>query len=167
MNNKYSGNVSDFQPVVEDASRVVISYGLKELGDGKAEWFEVVFYKKQGKPSFEQAKTAILADINERVKAKIIGGFVWNDKPVWLSEENQMNFAQAVVPATFKIGEEADGTPIYQEFTTKTELKNFVEACVTYKQQCLTDGWTEKDGIDWDPYEEALNPQSEQTDSKK
>lgn len=167
MNNKYSGNVSDFQPVVEDASRVVISYGLKELGDGKAEWFEVVFYKKQGKPSFEQAKTAILADINERVKAKIIGGFVWNDKPVWLSEENQMNFAQAVVPATFKIGEQADGTPIYQEFTTKTELKNFVEACVTYKQQCLTDGWTEKDGIDWDPYEEALNPQSEQTDSKK
>ena len=167
MNNKYSGNVSDFQPVVEDASRVVISYGLKELGDGKAEWFEVVFYKKQGKPSFEQAKTAILADINERVKAKIIGGFVWNDKPVWLSEENQMNFAQAVVPATFKIGEQADGTPIYQEFTTKTELKNFVEACVTYKQQCLTDGWTEKDGIDWAPYEEALNPQSEQTDSKK
>ena len=156
MNNKYCGNVSDFQPVVEDASRIVISYGLKELGDGKAEWFEVVFYKKQGKPSFEQAKAAILADINERVKAKIIGGFVWNDKPVWLSEENQMNFAQAVVPATFKIGEQADGTPIYQEFATKTELKNFVEACVAYKQQCLTDGWAEKDGIDWTPYEEAL-----------
>ena len=161
MVNKYSGNVSDFQPVVEDASRVVISYGLKELGDGKAEWFEVVFYKKQGKPSFEQAKAAIIADINERIKAKIVGGFVWNDKPVWLSEENQMNFAQAVVPATFKIGEQTDGTPIYQEFSTKTELKNFVEACVAYKQKCLADGWAEKDGIDWTPYETALNPVTE------
>ena len=161
MQNKYSGNVSDFQPVVEDASRIVISYGLVELGEGKAEWYEVVFYKKQGKPSFEQAKAAVLADINERVKAKIISGFVWNEKPVWLSEENQMNFAQAVVPATFKIGEKADGTPIYQEFTTKTDLKNFVEACVQWKQQCLTDGWAEKDGIDWTPYEQALAPTNE------
>ena len=162
MNNKYSGNVSDFQPVVEDASRVVISYGLEVAEDGeKATWFEIPFYKKQGKPSFEQAKAAIIADINEKVKAKIIGGFVWNDKPVWLSEENQMNFAQAVVPATFKIGEDANGDPIYQEFATKTELKAFVEACVQWKQQCLSDGWDEKDGMDWTPYEEAFQPVTE------
>ena len=164
-NNKYSGTVADFIPVQEDASRVVISYGLEVAEDGeKATWFEVVFYKKQGRPSFEQAKAAIIADINEKVKAKIIGGFVWNEKPVWLSEENQMNFAQAVVPVTFKIGEQADGTPIYQEFATKTDLKNFVEACVQWKQQCLADGWTEKDGIDWTPYEEALNPQPAQAE---
>ena len=157
-NNKYCGNVSDYAPVSEDQSRVVIMYGLKPIGNDMVEWYQIEFYKKQGRPSFEQAKAAIIADINERVKAKIIGGFVWNDKPVWLSEENQMNFAQAVVPATFKIGEQADGTPIYQEFATKTELKNFVEACVDYKQQCLTDGWAEKDGMDWTPYEEALQP---------
>ena len=159
MNNKYCGNVSDFAPVSEDQSRVVVMYGLNPTEGEMAEWYQLDFYRKQGKPTFEQAKAAIIADINERVKAKIIGGFVWNDKPVWLSEENQMNFAQAVVPATFKIGEQADGTPIYQDFATKTELKNFVEACVAYKQQCLTDGWAEKDGIDWTPYEEALNPQ--------
>ena len=159
MNNKYCGNVSDFAPVSEDQSRVVVMYGLNPTEGEMAEWYQLDFYRKQGKPTFEQAKAAIIADINERVKAKIIGGFVWNDKPVWLSEENQMNFAQAVVPATFKIGEQADGTPIYQEFATKTELKNFVEACVAHKQQCLTDGWAEKDGIDWTPYEQALNPQ--------
>ena len=159
MNNKYCGNVSDFQPVVEDASRVVIGYGLTVAEDGeKAEWREIVFYKKQGKPSFEQAKVAVLADINEQVKAKIIGGFVWNEKPVWLSEENQLNFAQAVVPVTFKIGEQADGTPIYQNFSTKTELKAFNEAWQAYRQQCLVDGWAEKDGMDWTPYAEALNP---------
>ena len=94
------------------------------------------------------------------MKALIIGGFVWNGKPVWLSEENQMNFAQAVVPATFKIGEDANGDPIYQDFDTKTELKNFVEACVAWKQQCLSAGWAEKDSIDWTPYAEAFQPVS-------
>jgi len=33
----------------------------------------------------------------------------------------------------------------------------FVEACVQWKQQCLSDGWAEKDGMDWEPYEQALN----------
>ena len=159
-NNKYCGNVSDYAPVSEDQSRVVIMYGLKEDGDN-AEWYQLDFYKKQGKPTFEAAKAAIIADINEKVKDKIIGGFVWNDKPVWLSEENQMNFAQGVVPVTFKIGEQADGTPIYQEFTTKADLKAFNEAWNAWKMQCLTDGWTEKDGIDWTPYAEALAPVTE------
>ena len=161
VNNKYCGTVADFQPVSEDQSRVVVMYGMTPTTGDMAEWYQLSFYKKQGRPSFEQVKAAIIADINERVKAKIIGGFVWNEKPVWLSEENQMNFAQAVVPATFKIGEDANGDPIYQEFATKTELKAFVEACVQWKQQCLSDGWAEKDGMDWTPYEEAFQPVTE------
>ena len=161
VNNKYCGTVADFQPVSEDQSRVVVMYGLTPTTGDMAEWYQLSFYKKQGRPSFEQVKAAIIADINERVKAKIIGGFVWDNKPVWLSEENQMNFAQAVVPATFKIGEDANGDPIYQEFATKTELKAFVEACVQWKQQCLSDGWAEKDGMDWTPYAEALQPVTE------
>ena len=161
VNNKYCGTVADFQPVSEDQSRVVVMYGLTPTTGDMAEWYQLSFYKKQGRPSFEQVKAAIIADINERVKAKIIGGFVWNEKPVWLSEENQMNFAQAVVPATFKIGEDANGDPIYQEFATKTELKAFVEACVQWKQQCLSDGWAEKDGMDWTPYAEAFQPVTE------
>lgn len=165
-NNKYCGTAADFQPVSEDQSRVVIMYGMKEDGD-KAEWYQLDFYKKQGKPSFEQVKAAIIADINERVKALIIGGFVWNDKPVWLSEENQMNFAQAVCPVTLKIGEQADGTPIYQEFATQEDVQAFTEACVAWKQQCLTAGWAEKDGMDWTPYEQALNPQPAEENGKK
>ena len=161
VNNKYCGTVADYQPVSEDQSRVVVMYGLTPTTGDMAEWYQLSFYKKQGRPSFEQVKAAIITDINERVKAKIIGGFVWNEKPVWLSEENQMNFAQAVVPATFKIGEDANGDPIYQEFATKTELKAFVEACVQWKQQCLSDGWAEKDGMDWTPYAEALQPVTE------
>ena len=178
MVNKYSGNVSDFQPVVEDVSRVVISYGLKELGDGKAEWFEVVFYKKQtAKPTIEQVKKAVLDDINKQTDEKILTGFVWNDIPVWLSEENQRNFSEAqriamimpeaLLPVTFKLGEQADETPIYHEFETSEELTGFYLQAVAFINQTLAEGWQRKDGIDWAPYEAALNPQPEQTEGTK
>ena len=182
MNNKYSGNVSDFQPVVEDASRVVISYGLKELGDGNAEWFEVVFYKKQGRPSLEAVKKSVIADINARTDEKIISGFVWTPEGgepinVWLSEENQRNFSEAqriattmpdaILPVTFKLGEQADETPIYHEFTTAEELTSFYLQAVAYINAILAAGWQEKDSIDWAPYEAALNPQPNQESSKK
>ena len=161
MQNKYSGNVSDFQPVVEDASRVVISYGLKELGDGKAEWYEVVFYKKQGKPRLEQVKAAVIADINERITAQIVGGMTFEGKPVWLSIENQINFTTATAPCRLKIGEEEDGTPVYHDFETKAALKAFNDACLAWKNECLEAGRAEKEGIDWTPYAEALQPVTE------
>ena len=174
MQNKYSGNVSDFQPVVEDASRVVISYGLKELGDGKAEWYEVVFYKKQGKPSFDAAKTAVLKDIDDRTDAKILNGYPFTpdgaEDPiiVWLSKESQTNFSEAhrlqIVPVKFKLNETADKEPIYHTFETFEELDRFYKGGVQYINQCLNEGWAEKDSIDWTPYEQALNPQPEQTE---
>ena len=122
-----------------------------------ATWYEVYFNKKEvQKTSLEQIKDAVISDINARVKDNIISGLVWNGKPVWLSEENQMNFAQGVAPVTLKIGEESDKTPIYQSFGTAEELKAFSDACTLYKQHCLTNGYAEKDNIDWSPYEEAL-----------
>ena len=164
VKNKYSGSVNDFQLVVEDQSRIVVSYGLEVGENDMATWYEVVFYKKQqGKPTIAQVKAAIMEDINNRVKDKIISGFVYNEQPVWLSEENQMNFAQAVVPTTFKTGEQEDGTPIYNEFNTKKDLQQFVEACVRWKQECLSWGWTEKDSIDWAPYEQALEALTPET----
>ena len=118
-----------------------------------ATWYEVYFNKKEfQKPSLEQIKDAVISDINARVKDNIISGFLWNGKPVWLSEENQMNFAQGVAPVTLKIGEESDRTPIYNNFETAKQLKDFSDACTLWKQQCLHDGWTEKDSIDWSAY---------------
>jgi hypothetical protein len=186
MNNKYSGNVSDFQPVVEDASRVVISYGLKELGDGKAEWYEIPFYKKQGKPSFDAAKKAIIADINAHTDEKIVNGFPWTilhgdhageTVNVWLSEENQRNFSEAQrvaamtdganLPLQVKVSEGADGIPVYDSFETIQEITNFYLAGVQFINATLQAGWAEKDSIDWTPYEQALNPQPNQESSKK
>lgn len=151
---KVFGLISDFQLVKEDASRVVVSYGKTDVDSEHAEWHEVAFYKKQGTPSLAQVKTAIEADIDKRTNEKIISGFVWNEQPVWLSVENQINFSQATVPARFKIGEQADGTPVYHTFETKTALTEFNAAIAAWRQQCLDAGWTEKDGIEYEEYRE-------------
>lgn len=159
--NKVNGKKTSFAPIREDGSRITICYGLKKLSKDLYEWFEVYLPKKQtAQLTFDVVKQAILADINERVKTAIISGFVWEGNPVWLSEENQLNFTQGVVPVTFKIGEQKDGTPIYHEFTTAEDLKTFNDACIAWKQQCLTDGYTEKDSIDWTPYQQAFETET-------
>ena len=160
-NNKYCGSAADYQPVSEDQSRVVIMYGMTEAGDDKVEWYQLDFYKKQGKPTFEAAKAAIIADINERITEQIVGGMTFEDKPVWLSIENQINFSQATAPTRLKIGEEEDGTPVYHDFETKAALKAFNDACLSWKNEQLEAGRAAKEGIDWTPYETALNPVTE------
>jgi len=162
---KVNGLKTDFAPMRNEGTRITICYGLKKV-DGKLyEWHEIYLPKTQNANlSLDIVKTAILNDINKRVKTAIISGFVWNENPVWLSEENQLNFSQAVVPATLKIGEQQDGTPIYETFDTKTDLKAFNEACTLWKQQCLSEGYNEKDAIDWAPYE-ALFPEQTKTET--
>ena len=130
-NNKYCGNVSDYAPVSEDQSRVVIMYGLNPTEGENAEWYQLDFYKKQGKPTFEAAKAAIIADINARITGRL------------------------------KIGEEEDGTPVYHDFETKAQLKAFNDACLAWKNEQLEAGRAEKEGIDWTPYAEALQPVTE------
>ena len=162
MNNKVCASAADFTLVKEEGTRVVIAYGLQEEeGKELVTWYEVYYPKKQGKPSFEAVKAAILNDIDERVKAQIIGGLTWNEKPVWLSVENQINFTTATAPCRLKIGEEEDGTPVYHDFETKAALKAFNDACLAWKNEQLEAGRAEKEGIDWTPYAEALQPVTE------
>ena len=150
---KVHGPKECFVPVRQDASQVIVSYDMTADGKKNAFWHEVTFYKKKGMPTLEQLKQAVIQDINDRVKTAIISGFTYEGNPVWLSQENQMNFSQAVVPATLKIGEEQDGTPIYKTFSDAAELKAFNDACSLWRQQCLTEGYQKKDGMDWAPYE--------------
>ena len=150
---KVHGPKECFVPVRQDASQVIVSYDMTADGKKNAFWHEVTFYKKKGMPTLEQMKQAVIQDINDRVKTAIISGFTYEGNPVWLSQENQMNFSQAVVPATLKIGEEQDGTPIYKTFSDAAELKAFNDACSLWRQQCLTEGYQKKDGMDWEPYE--------------
>ena len=153
--NKVNGKKTSFAPIREDGSRITICYGLKKLSGKLYEWLEVYMPKKQlSQLTFADVKAAIIADIDERVKAQIIGGMTWGGKPVWYSIENQLNFTNATAPVTLKIGEQEDGTPIYENFETADQLTAFCAACNSHKQEALTAGWAEKDGIDWAPYED-------------
>ena len=138
------------------------------MTDTLYEWFEITIYKRQ-QPivTLADVKQAVIAGINARTDEKILSGFVWNDKPVWLSSENQFNFKAAfdlammtegaTLPVTFKLGEQEDGTPVYHEFATVGDLQSFYTGAVAYINRTLAEGWAEKDGIDWAPYE-ALFP---------
>lgn len=173
--NKIYGLLSDFALIYEDASRWILCYGLTPEEDGvHATWYEIYFYKKQeGKPSIDRIKEAIRGDINSRTDAAILTGFSWTPEggspiSVWLSEENQRNFSEAqrlaavmpeaMLPITFKLGEDANGDPVYHEFSTSEELTVFYMQAVAYVNAQLQAGWQEKDGIDWSAYESALNP---------
>ena len=156
--NKVNGKKASFAPIREDGSRITICYGLNKLSGDLYEWLEVYLPKKQlSQLTFADVKAAIIADIDERVKTQIIGGMIWNGKPVWYNIENQLNFTNATAPVTLKIGEQEDGTPVYHEFENSEQLTDFRTACNNHKQAVLSAGWQEKDCIDWAPYE-ALFP---------
>lgn len=169
---RMNGPKECFVPIREDASQVIVSY--EKVADGKknAFWHEVYFFKKRtAKPTIEQIKAAVYADINAQTDEKILSGFVWNDINVWLSEENQRNFSEAqriamimpdaILPVKFKLGEDAEGNPVYHTFETSEELTGFYLQAVAFINQTLAEGWDRKDGIDWELYEQALNTDAE------
>jgi len=175
--NKVNGKKKSFAPIREDGSRITICYGLRKLSGNLYEWLEVYLPKKQTSTlSVQTVKDAIIDDINARTDEKIISGFVWAPKaggdaiPVWLSTENQFNFKSAydlavqkqgaTLPVTFKMGEHADGTPVYHTFETMEDADDFYLQAVGYINQCLAEGWAEKDGIDWAPYEDYFKTES-------
>lgn len=114
------------------------------------------------KPSVHEIKQDISELINKETDAKILTGFTWNGKPVYLSAENQMNFkaaydiardtAGASLPIKFKLGEDADGAPVYHTFTKLEPLADFVMKAMSFVVTTLNEGWVKKD-IDYSIFE--------------
>lgn len=115
------------------------------------------------KPTLDEIKEVILEYINAQIDMNIASGFVWNGKPVWLSMENQFNFKAACdkavkkdgenLPVKFKLGQDANGNPVYHTFESVEELSAFVDLAEEYVHQCIIDGWARKDSVDWSEYE--------------
>jgi hypothetical protein len=131
-----------------------------------ATWYEIHYYTEINYPdlSLDNIKNDIITDIDENTKNDIIHNFKWNGNPVWLSIENQNNFAAAEhiaattgdnLPHKEKIGEDDNGEPIYYTFETTQELTDFVNAFQTYINNCRQRGWNLKDSINWDDYKTA------------
>ena len=168
---KVQGNIKSYNIVEKETNRIVLRYGFEPINDTDAYWYEVYICKRNvGNITFNEAKNAILDDINAQTDYKILTGLVWNDKPVWLSSENQFNFSEGErkakdnpsrLPITYKIGQDSDGNPVYHTFTTVEEITGFYDTCFAYINQCLNEGWQRKDSIDWEPYKEYFPEQEE------
>ena len=149
-------------------------YGTKQRQDclvctGRSKW--ILFYgfgidEKSGsgweyrhtfdhKPTLSEVKELIVSAINRTTEEKIINGFVWNGKPIYLSSENQLNFAaiersgNIPYPLTLKINEQEDGTPIYHTFENASDFVAFSQAASLYVIETVQSGWEEKDNVDW------------------
>ena len=111
------------------------------------------------KPTADELREDIVQFVNDSVDNKILTGYMWNGHPVYLSSENQFNYKSiydlaqknsSVLPVKFKIFEGADGNVIYHTFETVDELSSFFMGAIAFIQQCLNEGWAEKDSIDVD-----------------
>lgn len=162
--NKVCGKVDCFVPVRNERTRIVYSFFPTPVGNDLAEWYEQAYYKKQvPNPTLEQLKSDVIAGVNSQTDEKILAGFVWREKPVCLSQENQFNFKAAYdlavqtsgmsLPVKFKLGEDADGEPVYHTFEDLSEITDFYTKAIAYINQCLNEGWEKKDGIDWSKYQ--------------
>lgn len=170
--NKMNGKKSDFALMKSEGSRIVIGYGLKKItGTNLYEWYEIYIAKKQvNQLSLQDVKDAIIKDIDDRTDAKILNGYQFTPDgadesiTVWLSKESQTNFSEAqrlqIIPVKFKLNETEDKQPIYHTFETVEELNRFYLGGVQYINQCLNEGWAEKDSIDWAPYEDLFPQQN-------
>ena len=110
------------------------------------------------KPAADEIKAIIISLINKQTDEKILSGFKWNGINVWLSTENQINFKAAydlavqtngtLLPVRFKLGEDAEGTPVYYTFTDIDTFTEFYVGAVNHITSCIKDGWNEKDNIE-------------------
>lgn len=136
-----------------------IFYGYGKDVDMEYNYRQTLNYK----PSPSEVRQIILDQINANTDEKILTGFVWNDVRVYLSQENQSNFKAAydlnvqtnggLLPMKFKLGEDEDGNAVYHTFTDMEEFGSFYMSAVAHINQCLNEGWQEKDSLDMSPYE--------------
>lgn len=132
-------------------------YGEDAAGNG----YNYVEQFKGRKPSVEELKAEILALVDKNTDERIISGYSYNGKLVWLSSENQFNYKAAYdlalqtsgksLPVKVKVGTTEE--PEYITFDNVEDFGNFYLGAIKFIQQCLQEGWTEKDNIDWSAYE--------------
>ena len=106
-------------------------------------------------PTREEVAKVINDHVNELTDKKILSGFVWNGKSVWLSTENQFNFKAAfdvavqtggaTLPVKFKLGEDDNGEPVYHVFEDMSVFSDFYTKAITFIMTALNEGWNEKD----------------------
>ena len=137
---------------------LIYGYGTDEDGNGYN--FRKNYDHKPTKTELKEDITQLIDGITD---SKILQGFRWNEVSVYLSTENQMNFKAAfdlnmqtgglMLPVKFKLGEDAEGNAVYHTFENMDDFTDFYTSAVSYINQCLNEGWAEKDSLDMSSYE--------------
>ena len=137
---------------------LIYGYGTDEDGNG---------YNMRKNYDHKPTKTELKEDITQLIDgitdSKILQDFRWNEVSVYLSTENQMNFKAAfdlnmqtgglMLPVKFKLSEDAEGNAVYHTFENMDDFTDFYTSAVSYINQCLNEGWAEKDSLDMSSYE--------------
>lgn len=137
---------------------LIYGYGTDEDGNGYN--FRKNYDHKPTKTELKEDITQLIDGITD---SKILQGFRWDEVSVYLSTENQMNFKAAfdlnmqtgglMLPVKFKLGEDAEGNAVYHTFENMDDFTDFYTSAVSYINQCLNEGWAEKDSLDMSRYE--------------
>jgi hypothetical protein len=145
--------------MVNSEHECVLFYGHGSDETGSYRWRKDYDHR----PTMAEIRADIEALVNGITDERILSGFVWRGRPVWLSSETQFNikcsYDLAVqtggvnLPMKSKLGEDAEGNPIYYEFEDIETFQDFYMSAMGWIQQCIADGWIEKDGIDYTVYE--------------
>lgn len=156
---------SSYKPVKYRNGITVASYDMKTITSESDEknsnsQEEVVSCRQiayTGKPNAQTIYADIINDIDSRAKNDIYNGFSYNNKPVYLSLENQQNFSAAYTLA--KITDMAEPVTLrisfanYLTFTKITDLENFINTYTRYINDTLKKYWTMKENINQNYYE--------------
>lgn len=134
---------------------LIYGYGTDEDGNGYN------FRKNYDhKPTKTELKEDITQLIDGTTDSNILQGFRWNEVNVYLSTENQFNFKAAydlavqskgaMLPVTFKLGEDDGCNAVYHTFETMDDFTDFYSKAIQWVNGCIADGWKEKDSVDYE-----------------
>ena len=106
-------------------------------------------------PTVDELRSVIEAHVNALTQDRIVGGYEWKGKQVWLSGENQHNYTSdylaGELPVKVRVYDrDADAQGTVTMIETPEELADFYHGMVAHVRQCIEDGWSVKDSVDYD-----------------
>lgn len=156
MEKCYGAEERHDQLIVLGTGQCVLIYGHGEE-DGQGFDYR---HRFDHRPTASEVLKVITDHVDSLTDQKILTGYRWQGKNVYLSSENQFNFKAAYdvavqtegaqLPIKFKLGEDADGLPMYHTFNSMNAFTDFYTGAISFIQQTLAAGWEEKDAArDW------------------
>ncbi len=107
------------------------------------------------RPSVDDVRVEVASYFNDIVKERILSGWTYENVGIWLSNENQMNYATAaaVGAESLVIKGGSEEAPQYLTLSSAEDIRTFVTAMRDYIANTVAWGWEQKDNFDYSPYE--------------